>query len=93
MSGLKLKDIRRMRARGAITGKEWAVICNMQGRGLKTTIDDVCIEFYNGSKDPVARVQRGRDSARLYPSACSDEAEATRYRLGLVAAKYDVTGG
>ena len=88
---MKLSQIRKARARGHVSSKEWKAICNMMGRGLKTSIDDVCIEFYNGGKKPVAMLQRGDRHAKVYASACRDEAEVKRYHLGLAEARYDIS--
>ncbi|MFH1064592.1 MAG: hypothetical protein V1729_05905 [Candidatus Woesearchaeota archaeon] len=85
MEKLKPRDASRMRLMGELSGIEYQVINNMWGRGLKASIDDKTIAFYNGGNQPVAEVQRGTNVARLYPAHCGSEDNATRYSSGIEA--------
>ncbi len=87
---LKLKDLRRLRARGGISRAEYEVVCNMMGRGLEADVTEAEISFRNGGEGPVATVTRGSATAIIYPANCCGDEE--RYFNGLVAAKYDVEG-
>jgi hypothetical protein len=95
MSGvnyMNLSQIRRQRARLSVSRNEYEGICNLLGRAkLKTTIDDRCIEFYNGGEKPVARMSRHSTRAEVMKCACCDDTQAASIESGLKTAGYVVT--
>jgi hypothetical protein len=89
---MKLKDIRKMRAREEISRAEFEMICTMMGRSLHPVIEDGKINFRNGDEGYVASADIGSRVATIFPENCGGDANAERYFLGLTTSQYDVKG-
>ncbi|MFC1740930.1 hypothetical protein ACFL3V_00135 [Nanoarchaeota archaeon] len=86
---LKPKAMMQMRCIGELSQKEFEAIKNLQGRGLKPSIDNKAIYFKNGGEEYAARIKRGKEVAVVFQDGCYDEQQIQQYLSGLEAAGYE----